>query len=138
MSDTMTDSQATLDQRRANHALERIKAVLRLDGDARDDYAREAKKLPVRVMASGLGQALAFIGAKAAKRHSLKQLHGDLTDWVIGGRLASHAKDPNSLLESVIQGDADFLHWATDETLAYLVWLNRFAEANGLPKRDSE
>ena len=34
--------------------------------------------------------------------------------------------------EAIIHGDSDFLRRATDEALAYLAWLNRFAEAEGL------
>ena len=36
------------------------------------------------------------------------------------------------LLEQIVNGDSNFLRRATDETLAYLQWLNRFAEAEGL------
>jgi CRISPR-associated protein Cmr5 len=35
-------------------------------------------------------------------------------------------------LERIVQGNSDFLRRATDEVLAYLLWLNRFAEAEGL------
>jgi len=128
----------TLDQRRAKHAWERVVSQATVkDGQRQYDekakeYARGAKKLPTRIMAAGLGQALAFILAKAKDRKpNLKQLHEDLTDWVIKQRPMS-AKKPNSLMESIIEGDSDFLRRATDEVLAYLVWLNRFAEAEGL------
>ena len=36
------------------------------------------------------------------------------------------------LLERIVKGNSDFLRRATDEVLAYLVWLKRFAEAEGL------
>ncbi|MBC7821051.1 MAG: type III-B CRISPR module-associated protein Cmr5 [Planctomycetaceae bacterium] len=145
MSQTETTTpKQTLDQQRACHALARIE---KLSLDDQDNYASEAKRLPVRIMSSGLGQAMAFINAKT-KRTGLKQLHTDLTEWVIkiratnvfgedrvnefntrpGARQVDH-----SLLHSIIHGDSEFLRWATTETLAYLVWLNRFAEAKGLP-----
>ncbi|MEK7748240.1 MAG: type III-B CRISPR module-associated protein Cmr5 [Nitrospirota bacterium] len=129
----------TLDQRRANHAWEKIislqviptkKEPHKHNEDAKE-YAREARKLPARIMAAGLGQALAFIMAKAKKKPKLKQLHDDLTDWVITRR-SIPAEKPDSLMQSIIEGDSDFLRRATDEVLAYLVWLNRFAEAEGL------
>ena len=132
----------TLDQRRANHAWQKIisqattKDGRRKYDDGAKEYAREAKKLPTRIMAAGLGQALAFILAKAEnKKPNLKRLHDDLTDWVIRQRPLS-AENQNSLLESIIKGDSDFLRRATDEVLAYLVWLNRFAEAEGLTEGD--
>jgi len=134
----MSKASPTLDQRRASHAWERVIGQANLkDGQRQYDekakeYAREAKKLPTRIMAAGLGQALAFILAKAKdKKPNLKRLHDDLTDWVIKQRPMS-AKNPDSLMESIIAGDSNFLRRATDEVLAYLVWLNRFAEAEGL------
>ncbi|RMG39816.1 MAG: type III-B CRISPR module-associated protein Cmr5 [Planctomycetota bacterium] len=131
---TRTESQQTLDQRRAQHAWQAIEKLDRFSNQQRDEYAREAKKLPVRIMASGLGQALAFICAKASdKKETLSQLHRDLTDWVLNGRGLKGAA-PESLLQSVFRGDADFMRRATNEVLAYLQWLNRFAEAKGLGK----
>jgi CRISPR-associated protein Cmr5 len=136
--DAATSAPETLDQLRARHAWARLDA---LAGDFKpreqEEYGSQAKKLPTRILTSGLGAALAFLLAKAKpgtkdeKRH-LVRLHQDLTDWVIGKRLRDAAKRPDSLLESVIQDDADFLRRATGEAMAYLQWLNRFAEARGL------
>ena len=141
------NTRQTLDQRRANHAWDKItslqviskqvipkKEPRKYDEDAKE-YAREARKLPARIMAAGLGQALAFIMAKAKKKPKLKQLHDDLTDWVITRR-SIPAEKPDSLMQSIIEGDSDFLRRATDEVLAYLVWLNRFAEAEGLTEEE--
>jgi|HubBroStandDraft_1064217.scaffolds.fasta_scaffold361139_2 CRISPR-associated protein Cmr5 len=123
----------TLDQRRARHAWERVEEQDRGEKERAKEYAREARKLPTRIMASGLGQALVFLHAKAKdKKRGLASLLKDLTDWVIGQRLGERAKVKESLLESVVQGDSAFLRRATDETLAYLQWLNRFAEGKGL------
>jgi len=130
----------TLEQRRARHAWEAVTS-LRNDQGAYDDkakkYAREAKKLPMRIMASGLGQALAFIRSKEDKddESKLGKLHKDLTDWVLKKRPLKAAK-PESLMESILLGDSEFLRRATDETLAYLQWLNRFSEAEGLTGGD--
>ena len=132
----------TLDQRRAEHAWNAVTALSnganskgeRVYPDGANEFAREAKKLPMRIMAAGLGHALAFINAKANKKQRLKQLHVEITDWVIKRRPIAKAKVPDSLLESIIGGDASFLRRATDEALAYLQWLNRFCEGEGLGK----
>jgi CRISPR-associated protein Cmr5 len=122
----------TLGQRRANHAWKAIEQVLKLKDGARKEYGTHAKKLPLRIRTAGLGPALAFLLAKAAdKKDHLKRLHGDLTDWAIKGR-GLPAKHKDNLLQSIVDGDSDFLRRATDEALAYLEWLNRFAEAEGL------
>ena len=133
---TTSQAKPTLDQRRANHAWNAIMSFAKDKngeyGDDAKEYAREAHKLPTRIMAAGLGQALAFILAKAKdKKPNLKRLHEHLTNWVIKQRPTT-AKKQDSLLESIIEGDSDFLRRATDESLAYLQWLNRFAEAAGL------
>lgn len=128
----------TLEQRRAGHAWSRIEAVRQeFNRQQQDEYAGQAKKMPTRIITSGLGAALAFLLAKARsgtrdeKPHFVR-LHHDLTDWVIRQRPLAAARHKDSLLQSVIDGDADFLRLATDEVMAYLLWLNRFAEAQGL------
>lgn len=127
----------TLDQNRASHAWE---AVLSAEGKTGNHqkqdpkkFGGQAKKLPVRIMASGLGQALAFLKAK----DYAPGLVSELTDWV-AQRIPDSAKpkEPRDLLERIIKGDSDFLRRATDEVLAYLIWLNRFAEAKGLTEGD--
>ena len=82
--------------------------------------------------------------AKEQKRSALRHLHRDLSRWVLDQRLdprppppavaaGTQAEDlPRSLLHRVMEGDSDFLRRATAETLAFLSWLNRFAEAEGL------
>ena len=47
----------------------------------------------------------------------------------ITAQAAKNAPKPDSLMESIIHGDSEFMRRATDEALAYLQWLNRFAEA---------
>ncbi len=127
----------TWDQKRAAAAWDRIRAVRKMkEGDARD-YARAAKQASTRILTGGLGQALAFLLAKAAgdEGSPLRQLYDDLSSWVLNGRGIRARGD--HLLDGIIHGDAAFLRRATDETLAYLGWLTRFAEAEGLYK-DSE
>lgn len=132
MTQTTTQPRPTLDQQRAKHAWDAVER-LEIGSDEADDYAREAKKLPVRIITSGLGQALAFITAKAEKKPGLKQLQKDLTDWA--KRRLEDAKPYQSLLDAVKDTDSDFLRRATDEVLAYVGWLNRFTEAKGLPQK---
>ena len=135
---SQTSTHQTLDQRRAAHAWNAVAELKKCNDVQRKDYAGEAKKLPIRVMTSGLGQALAFLLAKAKdKKQHLLQLHSDLTDWTLGRR-GLPGPVPGSLLQSVIQADSDFLRQATDEVLAYLQWLNRFTEAEGIKADDGD
>lgn len=133
-------SRQTLDQRRAKHAWEAIKHLEQYNNEVAVTYAREAKKLPSRIMTSGLGQALAFINAKAKKDKddndknlAYKELLNNINDWVLLKRpINAKGPEPGNLLASIIENNSDFFRRATDETLAYLQWINRFAEAEGL------
>ncbi len=125
----------TLDQRRAKHAWEAVeRAKNRKDAHQNQDskkFGGQARKLPTRIMAAGLGQALAFLKAKGYAPGLLAELN----DW-LALRIPPASDGVKDLLERIIKGDSDFLRRATDEVLAYLVWLNRFAEAEGLTEGD--
>ncbi|MCA9674728.1 MAG: type III-B CRISPR module-associated protein Cmr5 [Myxococcales bacterium] len=120
-----TGSKPTLDQRRAKHAWGVVQQAKQLDERSRKDFGRNAKKLPIRIHTAGLGHALAFLEAK----RKAKELYDALSAWVLQERLRLKER---SLIEAIIGGDSDRLRRATDEALAYLQWLNRFAEAEGL------
>jgi CRISPR-associated protein Cmr5 len=135
MSKTAKPANPTLDQRRASHAWQTIVSVKQLKPEEAKRLGGQAKKLPTRIIASGLGQALAFLKAK----NYAPQLLLALSRWVLFER--NEDKPPGSLaddalLQSIIHGNSDFLRRATDEVLAYLLWLNRFAEAENLTEND--
>lgn len=126
-----SDVSQTLDQRRAKHAWEVVQRAKHKQGAHQQQDPKklggQARKLPTRIMTAGLGQALAFLKAKGYAPGLL----AELTEWV-KQRIPPKQGEPVDLLERIIKGNSDFLRRATDETLAYLVWLNRFAEAEGL------
>ncbi len=126
-----TSSHISLDQRRARHAWDAVQRAKAQAGphakQSPKKFGGQAKKLPVRIMASGLGQALAFLRAKGYAPGLLQELDA----WT-NQRIPPRQTEPTTLLERIVQGDSDFLRRATDEVLGYLQWLNRFAEAEGL------
>ena len=130
----MSENRPTLDQRRARHAWEAVERARGLRGDAAD-YAREAKRLPVRIKTSGLGQAVAFLNAKAGEGEKGPRaiLLNDLGDWLLARRgLAPVPKGGirrDSVMVMILDGDAGLLRRATEEALLYLQWLTRFSEA---------
>ena len=133
----------TLDQRRARHAWEAVARVKA--GDAAtlgSSYAREAKRLPIRILTAGLGHALAFLHAKASSQVESANtlLLRDVADWVLDKRRRSNGgvdrPSADALIEKIVKGDANFLRVTTEEVLAYLQWLTRFAEAEFKDDKD--
>jgi CRISPR-associated protein Cmr5 len=132
----MSENKPSLEQRRARHAWNAVAAVKGRyrgkDVEKAKRFGGQARKLPTRIIASGLGQALAFLKAKDYAPDLLVALG----DWVLNQRDKPDGKKPPpgdaELLRAVIEGNSDFLRRATDEVLAYLLWLNRFAEAEKL------
>ncbi|MDW8223550.1 MAG: type III-B CRISPR module-associated protein Cmr5 [Gemmatales bacterium] len=130
---TTSKSAQTLEQRRALHAwqvIQNIKKKVPMR-DKQDEesskFGVQVKKLPTRILSAGLGPALAFLKAKKYA----PELLDALTDW-IKIQIPPRPQEPDDLLERIVHGDSNFLRRATDEVLAYLMWLTRFAEAEGL------
>ena len=125
-------SKQTLEQRRSQHAWKAVQTIKSQPEKSRKDLAGHAKKLPMRIKSSGLGQALAFLNAKLNKDNLL---HEQLSLWVLTERCIK-APDSKGLLESLVKGNSDQLRRSTEEVLAWLEWFNRFAEAEGLKADD--
>ncbi len=125
----MSDNRPTLDQRRAQHAWQAVERARNLKDS--NDFAREAKRLPIRIKTAGLGQALAFLHAKGKDGEDHRsQLLKELGDWILKERkLAAHSPCKDALLQAIINGNANLLRRATEEALLYLQWLTRFSEA---------
>lgn len=134
MPPSSTASQQTLDQRRAAHAWAAVARIK--DQPAGKKYGQQAKKLPMRIMTSGLGQALTFLHAKKYAPELLQ----DLGEWVLIKRdnpiSADTTLSPDELIKKIIGGDNLFLRRSTEEALAYLQWLARFVEAEELTEGD--
>ncbi|MBK8176006.1 MAG: type III-B CRISPR module-associated protein Cmr5 [Rhodospirillales bacterium] len=130
----------TLDQRRAAHAWEAVTSMtkqIKQQPDKAKAFRGQAKKLPMRIMAAGLGHGLAFVREKGKAPELLSQIG----DWVLNKSRNRDSVAPrpgeSALLKTIIEKDALFLRRATDEVLAYLLWLNRFA-AIELPDADDD
>jgi CRISPR-associated protein Cmr5 len=113
-------SMQTLSQRRAKHAWGVVEK--QLPSPDFGEFREQAKKLPMRILNSGLGQSLAFLHAKKKS----PELRAALTSWMQEYQQGS----PTDLLDRITQGDSDFQRLATAECLAYLEWLVRFADAH--------
>ena len=129
----MSASRPTLDQCRASHAWKAVEQARALKGAT--EYAREAKRLPVRIKTSSLGQAAAFLNAKAGpdKEDARAVLLTNIGNWLIAHRKLAAAPSSgigrDAVIKMIVNGDARLLRRATEEALLYLQWLTRFCEA---------
>ena len=119
-SNTTMSRRQTLEQLRARDAWNRIEEVRNAPGK----YRSQVRKLPSLILTNGLGQAVAFMKAKKQD-----MLYKHLSCWV-----TSQMGEPNTvgdvhLMTDILESDSDTYRRMTTESLAYIVWLKRFAEA---------
>ena len=123
----------TLEQRRARDAWGAVQEIK--SAQTAESYRREAKRLPVRIATAGLGHSIAFANAKKGPN---KRVADDVAKWVLtilkaeSGNLEGDRtleNDAVGLMKQIVNNDADWLRRSTEEALAYLRWLSRFAEA---------
>lgn len=114
------------EQKRAKKAWDLVNSV---PSSAIDNYASLVKSAPVMILTNGLGQTLAFAISKA-KNKEYKLLYDHLNEWLSENVIWSKNEDiDDSLIERVINEKAQGYRMATEEALAFLAWVKRFATA---------
>ncbi|SRR5579871_6931894 len=146
----MTQVTLTRDQQRAQHALQSVKQVQALveerlkkagssDKERKsakkfgDEYRSYAESLPASIVMNGLGQACAMLLAQAKNRPGKEDAHRllyeHLQDWLRGPTYAAVYPTNQDLVEAVIKhGQCAYIR-AQVESLTYLNWLKKFAQA---------
>ena len=146
----MTKVILTREQQRAQHALQSVtdvqKLVQKLLATAgsnekeqkkakkfREEYESCAKSLPANIVMNGLGQACAMLLAqakgKSADQDAHRLLYDHLQDWIRGRDNAAVYPNDQDLVKAVINhGQGEYVR-AQFESLAYLNWLKKFAQA---------
>jgi len=123
--------QRTLEQERAQQAWACVQEVTNKPQEFKKKYGSLARKVPMLVLTNGLGQTLAFLKAKGkndpADEHTVLFRH--LSSWVLSQVASSTPVSNGDLLQWVLQNDNAAYRRATIESLAFLTWLKRFAEA---------
>lgn len=112
-----------LEQRRAAHADSRTTACRKQpgEGDCLSGY-------PSLIINNGLLAALAFSLEKKKQHERVADAIADhLHQMGIARAANNQPPSANSLLQTLISGDSQMLRRATDEALAYLAYLKRFA-----------
>jgi CRISPR-associated protein Cmr5 len=126
MANTTTTNPRDLDRSRATFAWQNIQSVKSQDNSKYEkEYKTIARRLPTLIQVNGLAQTLAFLKAKGDPQHLDAFNH--LSGWVCH---RFNWNDPD-LLHKILSPtmDSQLYRLATSETLAFLQWLKRFAEA---------
>ncbi|TCO60228.1 type III-B CRISPR module-associated protein Cmr5 [Caldanaerobacter subterraneus] len=109
--------------------------------ERRKEYRSYARKIPTMILTNGLGQALAFLKAKAGtdeeeneaekgKSRVYRLLYEQITRYMKSETTSRISMPPEreDLLGWVISCDSVEYRYITQEILAFLTWLSRFAE----------
>ena len=85
-------------------------------------------KSPTLIITNGLGQTLAFLKSKGKNDESKpeEKLYRNIESW-LDKRVQWTAR--GELMEKVISLPNDKFRYATAETLSFLSWMKRFADA---------
>lgn len=123
------------DQKRAKMAWDSVNAVASNKKIKSSEYLSLVRKSPAMIQTNGLGQMLAFLNAKGEiqKNKRLRNdadgphfaLYKQLEEWLQG-----NIGIGEDFIEWLVKQDSVSYRMATNETLAYLQWLKRFAEAS--------
>jgi len=102
------------------------------------NYRSYIKKIPTMILSNGLGQTLAFIKAKSEKGNAYDLIYKQLTEYMKSPYTTrmQMPNDKKDLIDWVISCDSTDYRYITQEILAFLNWLKRFAE--GLIEEEEE
>lgn len=123
--------QQRLEKERADFAWKCVSDIKsKLDDKKRKEYGSLARSAPADIQSNGLGQTIAFWRAKAKgdKAAVHAQLLSHVEDWLVKPeRLNIKDMSVAQWITTKAQ-TGDYLR-ATAETIALLVWIKRFSEA---------
>lgn len=125
------------EQRRAQHALNSVQAVIER-GDTLRNYRSYVDRLGPAILTNGLGQALASERAAAGDAKdgvvtgdtaAHKQLFENLSSWLTGGCGIYKVVQGQDVLNAIVKGsERDYLR-AQVEAIAWLTWHKKFCRA---------
>jgi len=127
----------------------KIISKTQIDGEWYEDdkYKSYVKRIPSMILSNGLGQTLAFVVSKKKKakreegrlispgneknpKNAYDLIYKQLTEYMKSEHTAriKMPQDKNELIEWVISCDSSNYRYITQEILAFLNWVKRFAE----------
>lgn len=122
----------TLEQKRAQHALNKVKQYLKeCDEKKQELFVSNVKSLPSMIITNGLGQSMAMLLAQAKGDRSDPHylLYSCLQEWLCRENPKAPYCDEPELIAAIVKNDREKYLCAQAEAMAYLEWLKRFAVA---------
>jgi len=114
---------------------EEEKKVINFYKNLLKNYRSHVKKIPTMILSNGLGQSLAFVKAKSERGNAYGLIYKQLTEYMKSEQTTKlppkdkkELTEKNELVEWVISRDSSTYRYITQEILAFLKWLKRFAE----------
>lgn len=106
------------------------KKVINIYEKALENYRSYTRKITHMILSNGLGQTLAFIYSKKDKGNAYDLIYKQLTDYLKSNSTAriNMPETETELVEWVISLPSSEYRYVTEEILAFLKWLKRFAE----------
>lgn len=98
-------------------------------------YSSLAKSAPVMILTNGLGQTLAFFISKSNGKNEYALLYDHLSQWLSENTVWSKDNTAKELIERIINETSQGYRMTTEEALAFLSWIKRFASAK-TPEED--
>jgi CRISPR-associated protein Cmr5 len=114
----------------AYRCVEKAIEIFKDNSKKQKEYKSYARKIPTMILSNGLGQTLAFIKAKSEKGNAYDLIYQQLTEYMKSDHTAriKMPQEKNDLVEWVISCNSSTYRYITQEILAFLNWLKRFAE----------
>ncbi|MCS7245541.1 MAG: type III-B CRISPR module-associated protein Cmr5 [candidate division WOR-3 bacterium] len=95
-----------------------------------NNFRSYVRKIPQMIISNGLGQTLAFVFAKKKNGNAYDLIYRQITDYLKSDATARirMPNNQNELIKWVISLNSYEYRHVTEEILAFLNWLRRFAE----------
>jgi len=114
----------------AYRCVEKAIEIFKDNSKKQKEYKSYTRKIPTMILSNGLGQTLAFVKAKSEKGNAYDLIYSQLTEYMKSAHTVriQMPKEKNDFVEWVISCDSSKYRYITQEILAFLNWLRRFAE----------
>lgn len=120
-----------LEKGRAEFAYKCVEdATKKSDDKKKKEYRSYVRKIPTMILTNGLGQTIAFVKAKSEDGNAYELLYKQLTDYLKSDSTTriNMPNNENDLLNWIVSCNRHNYRYITQEILAFLNWLKRFAE----------